>query len=119
MTETRKHIDFKEEEEDDDENKTVNNDTFSVSDTLKSSFVEAHNIFEMPSLKAHPDKYNVFQNNFALYTKLNKLIDKVQNKTEGTSDFRTLRTLKRELHFGEKLTFVHAPKKSILKHYNE
>ena len=47
VTETRKHIDFKEEEEDDDddddddENKTVNNDTFSVSDTLKSSFVEA------------------------------------------------------------------------------
>ena len=116
MTETRKHIDFKEEEEeeddeDDDENKTVNNDTFSVSDTLKSSFVEAHNIFELPILKNEPGKYSVFKNNLALYTKLNKLIDKIQNKPDGTSAFKTLRTLKRELHYGENLTYVHAPKK--------
>ena len=102
----------KDEEEDDDDgddDKTVSNDDFNVSDTLKSSFVEGHKILD--GFNSKPEKYSVFKNDKPSYTKLNLLIDKIQNKKEGTSDFKTLRTLQRELHYGKTLTYVHAPKK--------
>ena len=110
-TVTRKHLEFEEEEDDDDgdDDKTVSNDDFNVSDTLKSSFVEGHKILD--DFNGKPEKYSVFKNDKPLCIKLNKIIDKIQNKTEGTSNFKTLRTLKRELHYGQNLTYVHAPKK--------
>jgi hypothetical protein len=108
-----------EEEEEDDENDddTVYNDEFNVSDTLKSSFSEGHRILDGFNGKA--DKYSVFKKDKALCITLNKIIDKIHNKSEGTSNFRTLRTLKRELHYGKTLTYVHAPKKYNIKPYNE
>ena len=109
VTDTRKHLEFEEEDENVDDDKTVNNDTFNVSDTLKSSFVEAHEILN--KFTGEKDGYSIKEKNPDDFVRLNELCDKILNKPKGTNKWATFRKLSTLLHFGQTLTYVHTPKK--------
>ena len=94
---------------DDDDDKTVNNDTFSVSDTLKSSFVEAHEILD--KYKNEKQGYNIKDKKPTDFKRLNELCDKILNKPKGTNQWATLRKLSDMLHYGQPLTYVKPKKK--------
>jgi len=109
VTDLRKHLELEEENENVDDDKTVNNDTFNVSDTLKSSFVEAHEILN--KFTSEKDGYSIKEKNPDDFVRLNELCDKILNKPKGTNKWATFRKLSTLLHFGQTLTYVHTPKK--------
>ena len=94
----------------DDDDKTVNNDTYNVSDTLKPSFIEAHKILD--KFKGQKEAYNIKTNNPTDFVKLNELCDKVLNKPKGTNQWATYRKLSDVLHYGQALEYVKAPSKA-------
>jgi len=96
---------------DDDDDKTVVNDTYNVADKLKPYYKEAYNILDNPFIKAHKDSFNLFDNAPDMCKKLNKLIDKINNKKEGTSKLKTLTSLRKAFHYGQPLTYVKTSKK--------
>ena len=98
--------------DEDSDDETVNNDKYNpMNEKLNPIFKEAHNLLSSSSIVQLPDKYNVSENNPSLYTSLNQLIDKIHNKKQGTSDYRTLKTIRRELHFNPNGKAITTPKK--------
>jgi len=109
VTDLRKHLELEEENENVDDDKTVNNDVYSVSDTLKPSFIEAHKILD--KFTGEKEGYNIKEKNPDDFVILNELCDKILNKPKGTNKWATFRKLSTLLHFGQTLTYVHTPKK--------
>ena len=93
--------------DDDDDDKTVNNDTVSVPENLKSTFQDANNILK--KYDNSPDSLNIFNVDKADYIELNKLIDKVQNKKPGKSDVRTLIKIREKLHYNQRIEYTLPP----------
>ena len=99
--------------DEDSDDETVNNDKYNpMNEKLKPIFKEAHQILSEPSILQLPDSYNVANNDEDLYKSLNLLIDQIHNKKQGTSDYRTLRTIRRELHFNPNEKISTTPKKT-------
>jgi len=80
---------------------------------LKFIFQAANDILKEYDNK--PGSFNIFNANQAKYKELNKLIDKINNKRFGTSDKRTLKTIRDSLHYKQKIEYTAAPTISPLK----
>ena len=98
--------------DEDSDDETINNDKYNpLSDKIQKYYDKAHTILSSPLMAIKEDNYNIFQKSYTKYKELNILIDKIQNKKKGTSDYRTLKTIRRELHFNSNDESRTTPKK--------
>ena len=95
------------QQQDDDDDKTVNNDTVSVPENLKSTFQQAYIILKKYDNK--PDNFNIYNADESEYRELNRLIEKVQNKKPGKSDVRTLIKIREKLHYNQRIEYTPSP----------
>ena len=100
---------------DDDDDKTVNNDEVSVPENLKPIFQEAYKILNEKLVKTMPDSFNLFNANPEKCRELNKFVDKIQGKKAGTSNIRTMKTLRERLHYNSNIIYSKSPSKSSKK----
>ena len=105
----------KESSEKESSEKEPDNDTFTVSEALKSTFQTALSILNDPLYKDKEGSYNMFSSGdkddrIALNT-LNKALDKFQGKKLGSNDVRTLKTLREKFHINEKIVYNESPSK--------
>ena len=98
---------------DDDDDKTVNNDEVSVPENLKPIFQEAYKILNEKLVKTMPDSFNLFNANPEKCRELKKFVDKIQGKKIGTSNIRTMKTLRVKLHYNSNIIYSKSPSKII------
>ena len=98
--------------DEDSDDETINNDKYNpLSDKIQKYYDKEHTILSSPLMAIKEDNYNMFQKSYTKYKELNILIDKIQNKKKGTSDYRTLKTIRRELHLNSNDESRTTPKK--------
>ena len=70
-----------------------------MDEKIKPILKEAHSLLILPNIADKPDNFSVYQRMPGFYKNINLLIDSLHNKPDGTSKFKTLKTIRRELHF--------------------
>ena len=108
-----KQIEAKEETPEKSSEKEPDDDTFTVPESLKSTFQTALSILNDSSYKDKPGSYNMFSNkdDRIAFNTLNKALDKIQGKKLGSNDVRTLKTLREKFHINEKIVYNESPSK--------
>lgn len=67
------------------------------------------------SIKGMPDSYNLYNLNPEKCRELNKFVDRIQGKKIGTSNIRTMKTLREKLHYNSNIIYSKSPSKSSKK----